>query len=140
MTSRERLDDLAIIGRLAKARRLDLGLHQADVAERAHMNRAYINRFEKGLIASPKIMDLRAVAEALEWPLERLLPGLLNPGNDPILELIDRFAPDSESARRARSYYRPLGSASKAAVGRHLVRQMALLEQTRDVTANQPDE
>lgn len=61
------------MGARAKSLRLGMRLTQEELAEKAGLSEAYINRIEGGLVRNPKIHDLQAVAEALGIGLDSLL-------------------------------------------------------------------
>lgn len=72
MVNRERLDVRGLGERVA-ARRQDMRRSQKELAEKAGLSEAYINRIEGGLVRNPKIHDLQAVAEAIGVTLDSLL-------------------------------------------------------------------
>ncbi len=88
--------DVRALGKRLLLRRVDLGLDQDDVAERAGLSRAYVSRVERGAVANPKLGDLRRVATALELSLDDLLneppPGSRqqSQGDDPELATLMR--------------------------------------------------
>ena len=63
------------IGRRVTRYRERLGFRQAELAKRAGRSEAYVNRLENGLVRSPKIGDLSAVARALGVSLDALIYG-----------------------------------------------------------------
>lgn len=65
--------DRVTIGQRIARRREQLGLKQAELAKKVKMSEAYINRLENGLVKSPKLYDLTAVAEVLDLPLEAVV-------------------------------------------------------------------
>jgi transcriptional regulator with XRE-family HTH domain len=65
--------DRGTIGQRIARRREQLGLKQAELARKVRMSEAYINRLENGLVRSPKLYDLTAVAEVLDLPLEAVV-------------------------------------------------------------------
>jgi len=74
LSSVEVMDVAGIGGRIA-ARREQLRLRQAELARRAGMSEAYINRLENGVVRNPKVKDLAVVAQALGVPFATLLYG-----------------------------------------------------------------
>jgi transcriptional regulator with XRE-family HTH domain len=69
-----RIDAGRIAGRVVR-RRERLGLKQLELAARAGLSEAYVNRLENGGVRNPKVNDLARVARALGLPLEALLAG-----------------------------------------------------------------
>ena len=67
--------DVAGIGRRITQQREQRGLKQLELAARAGMSEAYINRLENGIVANPKLKDLTRVAQALDVALDILLYG-----------------------------------------------------------------
>jgi transcriptional regulator with XRE-family HTH domain len=67
--------DVVRLGRRIAARREQLGLKQLELARRAGMSEASINRLENGVVRNPKINDLTLVARALSVSMEALLGG-----------------------------------------------------------------
>lgn len=65
--------DVKWLGQQVVALRTRLGLQQQELARRAGMSQAYVNRLEHGLIANPKINDLATIAEALDVPVDDLI-------------------------------------------------------------------
>jgi transcriptional regulator with XRE-family HTH domain len=63
------------IGRRVTRYRERLGFRQAELAKRAGRSEAYVNRLENGLVRSPKIGDLSAIARALSVSLDALIYG-----------------------------------------------------------------
>ena len=63
------------IGRRVTRYRERLGFRQAELAKRAGRSEAYVNRLENGLVRSPKIGDLSAIARALNVSLDALIYG-----------------------------------------------------------------
>jgi transcriptional regulator with XRE-family HTH domain len=61
----------AEVGRRVRARRTDLGLQQADLAERARLSPSYISRLESGQ-AGERLGDLVKIARALGMKLSEL--------------------------------------------------------------------
>lgn len=76
--------DTREMGQRLLARRRTLGLQQEEVAERAGRSRAYVSRLERGLVPSPKLQDLQAIAGALEVGLSAVT-GHHNPNGEPRL-------------------------------------------------------
>lgn len=66
---------LRAVGRRLSDRRHALNLEQHEVAMRAGCSEAYISRLETGAVPNPKILDLEAVAGAINLPLPALLYG-----------------------------------------------------------------
>jgi transcriptional regulator with XRE-family HTH domain len=60
------------VGRRVRARRTELGLQQAELAERARLSPSYVSRLEAGQ-AGERIGDLVKVAQALGWKLSQLV-------------------------------------------------------------------
>lgn len=58
---------------LLARKRAAAGLSITEVAQRAHVNKATVWRLEQGLIATPRVHSLLAIAEVLEIPLANLL-------------------------------------------------------------------
>ena len=71
---------LEALGALIRAQRTTAGLTLRELAERTSVSNAYLSQIERGL-HEPSISVLRAIAEALDVPLETLLEraGLLAP-------------------------------------------------------------
>jgi transcriptional regulator with XRE-family HTH domain len=65
--------DVAGIGVRIARRRDQLGLKQLDLARRAGMSEAYVNRLENGVVRNPKVNDLGLISNALSLPLDALL-------------------------------------------------------------------
>ena len=61
------------IGQRVYAARVAAGLRQSDVAREARVTDSYISRLERGLVAHPRVIDLRRVARALETTFEALI-------------------------------------------------------------------
>jgi transcriptional regulator with XRE-family HTH domain len=72
MSTRDELDVRTLGQRIAE-RRASLRLDQTELAERAYVSRAYVNRLERGVVPSPKLGDLEQVARALDTTLVDLL-------------------------------------------------------------------
>jgi transcriptional regulator with XRE-family HTH domain len=91
-------DDLDVteIGHRVRDRRLRLRRNQEEVAEQAGLDRVYVSKLENGRIPNPKIMDLRAVARALDMTLDGLLSerSPQSPGSS-------RLTPDDEAKLQA---------------------------------------
>jgi transcriptional regulator with XRE-family HTH domain len=60
------------LGAAIRAERVSAGLSLRDLAERAQVSNAYLSQIERGL-HEPSISVLRAIARALDVPLEALL-------------------------------------------------------------------
>lgn len=71
MGTRKRVNVTEIGKRVAK-RRIDLGLQQEELADRAGVSRPYISRLERGVVPSPKLLELDAVAGALDMSIAEL--------------------------------------------------------------------
>jgi transcriptional regulator with XRE-family HTH domain len=89
------LFDVARIGRRVTARREALGLRQIELAHRAGLSEAYVNRLENGIVRNPKINDLAGLARALSVPLGALLldaprPNEAEPAGPETLDLLAR--------------------------------------------------
>ena len=67
--------DVRQIGRRIAYCRERLRLKQQELAKRAGLSEAYVNRLENGLVGNPKIYHLALVARALAIPLDPLLFG-----------------------------------------------------------------
>lgn len=67
-----RLDVSLVACRLLK-RRVAMGMDQEQVADRSKRSRAYISRLERGIVPNPTLLDLEAVALALEMSVAELL-------------------------------------------------------------------
>jgi transcriptional regulator with XRE-family HTH domain len=65
--------DVVALGRRISQRRERLGIRQAELARRAELSEAYINRLEHGIVRNPKVNDLAQVAATLQVPLISLL-------------------------------------------------------------------
>jgi len=65
--------DVARIGQRIADRREGLRLRQLELAQRAGLSEAYVNRLENGIVRNPKINDLASLARALGFPLDALL-------------------------------------------------------------------
>jgi transcriptional regulator with XRE-family HTH domain len=63
---------LAALGAFIRAHRSTAGLSLRDLAERTRVSNAYLSQVERGL-HEPSITVLRAIADALDIPLESLL-------------------------------------------------------------------
>lgn len=61
------------IGAIFRKVRLNLELKQVDVANRAGLNRTYLNRIEMGKILHPTLKILDRIAKALRLPLSYLI-------------------------------------------------------------------
>lgn len=79
------LPDMRTVGRRVAERRDELGLDQEALADKAGLSRPYISRLERGLVPSPKLLDLAAVAKALDYSLDQLIYG--RPSGDLLAEL-----------------------------------------------------
>ena len=97
MPPQRHLNISSIGGRIA-ARRDDLRLDQEAVADRAGLSRAYISRLERGIVPNPKVVDLAAVADALDLSLDALIYGAF-----------DATADDDLTARLTRNLGPELG-------------------------------
>ena len=87
------------LGQRIVARRLALNLDQGAVAMRADLSRAYISRLENGLVPSPKLNDLEAVAQAVNLGLADLLANESGEdGNEPAIGR--RFSADWDTIQR----------------------------------------
>ena len=82
--------DPASIGRRVTRYRERLGFRQAELAKRASRSEAYVNRLEHGLVRSPKIGDLAALARALGVSLDALIYGESPRTDADILEALAR--------------------------------------------------
>jgi transcriptional regulator with XRE-family HTH domain len=73
--------ELDALGALIRAQRLAAGLSLRELAERTTVSNAYLSQIERGL-HEPSMSVLRAIARALEVPLDELLrrAGLLETG------------------------------------------------------------
>lgn len=67
--------DVDAIGQRALLRRRELGLDQAQVADRSGMSREYISGLETGRNRNPKLRDLIRVAKGLAKPVDWLIWG-----------------------------------------------------------------
>lgn len=63
---------LEALGALIRAQRMRAGLSLRDLSQRTHVSNAYLSQVERGL-HEPSLSVLKAVADALEVPLESLL-------------------------------------------------------------------
>jgi transcriptional regulator with XRE-family HTH domain len=63
---------LAQFGQCVRERRLELGLTQQEVADRAKLNRAYISDVENGR-RNVSLKTIKRIAEALEASISSLL-------------------------------------------------------------------
>lgn len=70
-----KLPDMRDVGHRVSDRREKLRLDQEALAEKAGLSRPYISRLERGLVPSPKLLDLAAVATALGISLDQLVYG-----------------------------------------------------------------
>ena len=61
------------LGWAIRAQRLEKGLRQRDLAERAALDATWISRIETGKVDSPRYLTLRRIAEALDLTAEKLL-------------------------------------------------------------------
>jgi transcriptional regulator with XRE-family HTH domain len=70
---------LEALGAFIRAQRLTTGLSLRELGERTNVSNAYLSQVERGL-HEPSITVLKAIADALEVPLESLLvrAGVLN--------------------------------------------------------------
>jgi transcriptional regulator with XRE-family HTH domain len=86
---------LSALGAFIRALRSTAGLSLRDLAERTRVSNAYLSQVERGL-HEPSITVLRAIADALDIPLESLLTraGVFDP---PALEW-EAATPDTEAA------------------------------------------
>ncbi|MCC6176357.1 MAG: helix-turn-helix domain-containing protein [Chloroflexi bacterium] len=80
--------DVADVGLRITRRREQLGIRQAELARRAKLSEAYINRLENGIVRNPKVNDLAKVAEALQVPLRALLTGDRAPAQPDVASLL----------------------------------------------------
>jgi transcriptional regulator with XRE-family HTH domain len=71
--------DVVALGRRITRRRERLGIKQAELARRAQLSEAYINRLENGIVRNPKINDLAQVAGSLQVPLGAVLQDVPTP-------------------------------------------------------------
>ncbi len=78
------------IGRRVTRYRERLGFRQAELAKRAGRSEAYVNRLENGLVRSPKIGDLSAIARALSVTLDGLIYGEAPRTDEDILAALAR--------------------------------------------------
>jgi len=78
------------IGRRVTRYRERLGFRQAELAKRAGRSEAYVNRLENGLVRSPKIGDLSAIARALGVSLDALIYGEAPRTDEDILAALAR--------------------------------------------------
>lgn len=65
--------DLKLLGKTLKDRRIELGLNQANVAEKAHCSQAYVSGLESATITNPTTNRLIKICEALEISYEELM-------------------------------------------------------------------
>lgn len=61
------------MGKRIAARRQELGLTQAEAAERAGVSPGYWSRIETGSRTPNRIRSLERIADALDWTLEELM-------------------------------------------------------------------
>ena len=90
----EPLFDVAEVGRRVAACREGRGLRQLELARRAGLSEAYVNRLENGIVRNPKINDLARLARAVGVAVDALLDAPARPDATPTgpdtLELLAR--------------------------------------------------
>jgi transcriptional regulator with XRE-family HTH domain len=64
-SSSEQQAYVRLIGQRVQTLRESAGLAQDELADKAGLSRPYISRIERGVVPSPKVLDLDAVARAL---------------------------------------------------------------------------
>jgi transcriptional regulator with XRE-family HTH domain len=94
--------------------REQLGVKQLELAERAGMSEAYINRLENGVVRNPKIQHLAAVARALSVPLDALLYDEYDDSSRTVDEALPTLAREPRLAAALMSLLRGLRSANWA--------------------------
>jgi transcriptional regulator with XRE-family HTH domain len=82
--------DVVALGRRITRRRERLGIRQAELARRAGLSEAYVNRLENGIVRNPKVNDLAQISESLLVPLASLLQEIPLPIQSEIPSLIAR--------------------------------------------------
>lgn len=65
----------ALLGSKCRSRRLELGLSQEQVSERAGLDRTYVSSLESGK-RNPAFSTLVKIASALQLPLTNLFEGI----------------------------------------------------------------
>jgi transcriptional regulator with XRE-family HTH domain len=65
--------DVTALGRRISQRRERIGIRQAELARRAELSEAYVNRLEHGVVRNPKVNDLAQIAGTLQVPLSALI-------------------------------------------------------------------
>lgn len=71
--------DYELIGKSIRARRRELRLTQAKLAERVGVSDSYITELERGKIKNPSLEKLRAITDTLQINLPRLLSAANKP-------------------------------------------------------------
>jgi len=87
-----------LVGARLAARRKELGLTQAELAERLGIEKESVSRLETGVI-SPSLGRLSTLAEALDFPMEGLLRDTSNHPSDQAASLMACLANLTEPKR-----------------------------------------
>lgn len=82
-----RIVSIADISAVVRGRRMELGLSQGDLAQRARVSRKWINEFEAGGKATAELGHVLRVLEALNVSLDSVAGGLVS--NDGDIDLDD---------------------------------------------------
>lgn len=93
---------MTIISRIEQ-RLAALGISQREASRRAHLGESYIRDLNRNPTQSPRVDDLRALANALETNIQWLITGTGDPNQkaDPAAAEVISIMPSLDAKRRA---------------------------------------